>query len=301
VIPFIKMHGCGNDYVFLDGFTGPVPTDPSSLAVWVSDRHRGIGADGLVLMLPPDVSHVAARMRMFNADGSEGSLCGNALRCMAMWLHQSGRCGTHFSISMGDRTIPAQILKSSIETRTAIVRVLIGKPVEQNAGSSDANRFVKYLSASDLTDVTLPRLISPVAHVSMGNPHTILFVPSLRDVDVERLGALIETHPLFPQRTNVEFVEIAAVAESTTTNSLAADVRIRVWERGSGETLACGSGACAVAVAASCAGLLKDPSSALIAMPGGNLGVLWDADRSVHLEGPAAEVFRGAIQSNSLE
>lgn len=301
MIPFIKMHGCGNDYVFLDGFTAPLPADPAGLAVRMSDRHLGIGADGLVLMLPPDTVESAARMRMFNADGSEGSLCGNALRCMAMWLHQSGRCGTQFAIAMGDRIISTSIRQSCSETRTAIVRVLIGKPVEQNSLVADDERFVRYLSASDLSNVALPPLISPLAHVSMGNPHTVLFVASLGDVDVERLGPVIETYPLFPQRTNVEFAEIVDKSRCTSESTTAADLRVRVWERGSGETLACGSGACAVAVAASCAGLLADPNSAVIAMPGGKLRVLWDAERNVHLEGPAAEVFRGTIHGDSIE
>ena len=301
MIPFIKMQGCGNDYVFLDGFSGPLPADPAQLAVQMSDRHRGIGADGLVLMLPPDSDTCAARMRMFNADGSEGSLCGNALRCMAMWLHQSGRCGTQFAISMGVRSITAQILESCVEARTAVVRVLIGKPVQLNSGVADNSRFVKHLSASDLTDVTLPKLISPVAHVSMGNPHTVLFVPSLCDVDVEQLGAMIETHPFFPHRTNVEFVEIAAPSVSTNPNFAPADARVRVWERGSGETLACGSGACAVAVAASGAGLLSNRNSVVISMPGGALRVLWDDDFNVNLEGPAVEVFRGAFPSGSVK
>jgi diaminopimelate epimerase len=129
----------------------------------------------------------------------------------------------------------------------------------------------------------------------------VLFVPSLCDVDVEQLGAMIETHPFFPHRTNVEFVEIANPSVSTNPNFAGADARVRVWERGSGETLACGSGACAVAVAASGAGLLSNRNSVVISMPGGALRVLWDDDFNVNLEGPAVEVFRGAFPSGSVK
>ena len=131
LIPFIKMHGCGNDYVFLDCFSNPVPKDPSTLAVNISHRNRGVGGDGLVLMMPPECSNSVARMRMFNSDGSEGSLCGNALRCMAMWLHQSGLAGPEFRIAMSDRLMPVRILHSDEQHRVAQVRIEVGPPIVQ--------------------------------------------------------------------------------------------------------------------------------------------------------------------------
>ena len=287
MIPFIKMHGCGNDYVFVDCFTSPIPEDPGALSIAVSDRHRSVGGDGLVLMLPEAHGGAAARMRMFNADGSEGSLCGNALRCMAMWLHQSGRCGHQFGIAMDNRVIPATIIESNETMRSAVVRVLIGQPVIQNPEVTGLSAFVREVS---LTGLAIPELHRPVMHVSMGNPHTILFVRSLDSVDFFKLGPKIENHELFPNRTNVEFAELVE------TNSRSSGMaRVRVWERGSGETQACGSGACAVAVAGLCSQVLPGSTPVVISMRGGNLRVFWDERDGVYLEGPAAESFRGVI------
>ena len=282
-LPFIKMHGCGNDYVYVDCFENPVPEDLNELSATVSDRHRGIGSDGLVLMLPPDVPGAAARMRMFNADGSEGSLCGNALRCMAMWLHQTGRCGKECTIVMADRLVEAQIVKSDIGGRSAIVRITIGEPLRLNPSAAERRRFVLPMS---LVDVALPTLVSPVLQVSMGNPHTVLFVDSLNTCEVHGLGCRIEHHAEFPNRTNVEFVEVTGRSSAN----------VRVWERGSGETLACGSGACAVAVAGIVAGLFDAADSVTIHMPGGDLQVHWDEANQLHLEGPAQESFCGTLE-----
>lgn len=286
------MHGCGNDYVFIDGFTNPVPEDPGKLAMQVSDRHRGIGADGLVLMLPSFRSDAVACMRMFNADGSEGSLCGNALRCMAMWLHQSGRAERQFGIEMAERVIAARILESQTDRGTAVVSVMIGQPVVQNEAA--AGRSV-YLRAAGLEDIELPPLIRPPVHVSMGNPHTVLFVESLQTLDFHQLGPAIKNHPSFPNRTNVEFVELSAQSVSRGEAEVESRVRVRVWERGSGETLACGSGACAVAVAAIAVGLLPEHLPVVVAMRGGDLRIHWDEADRVHLEGPAVESFRGTV------
>lgn len=277
------MHGCGNDYVFIDCFQNAAPTDPGAVAKEISDRHRSIGSDGLVLMLPCDLPEVAARMRMFNVDGSEGTLCGNALRCMAMWLHQTGRCGTTFQIAMASRLIDAEILSSCPGSRTASVKVTLGEPDRINQAGSGRASFTHTVA---LAGVSLPPLTRPPIHVSVGNPHTVLFVDSLEAVDFVHLGPLIETHQDFPDRTNVEF------AETGKSNS----ARVRVWERGSGETLACGSGACAVAIAGICSDLFSSDDPVSIEMAGGNLGVSWDSVNQIHLEGPAAEAFRGVVQ-----
>lgn len=285
MIPFIKMHGCGNDYVFLDCFSNPVPKDPAALAVAISDRNRGVGGDGLVLMLPSEIGDAVARMRMFNSDGSEGSLCGNALRCMAMWLHQSGLASDEFRIVMGDRLMPVSILHSDVQRRIARVRIEVGQPIVQSPLAAGRLKFVREI---DLSDLCLPMLTLPPQFVSMGNPHTILFVHSLKDVDFNVLGPAIECHREFPNRTNVEFVEIQQ-ADSATPSA----ANVRVWERGSGETMACGSGACAVAVAGQASGLLSDGIPIQITMRGGNLTIDWDSSNAVFLEGPAEEAFRG--------
>ena len=285
MIPFIKMHGCGNDYVFLDCFSNPVPKDPSTLAVNISDRNRGVGGDGLVLMLPPECSNAVARMRMFNADGSEGSLCGNALRCMAMWLHQSGRAGTEFRIAMSNRFMPVWILDSDGQHRVARVRIEVGSPIVQTPSAPERAMFVRNV---DLSNLLLPELSHPPVFVSMGNPHTILFVRSLDTLDFFTLGPAIECHPEFSNRTNVEFVEIQSGESETLPRA-----KVRVWERGSGETMACGSGACAVAVAGVANGLFPGAMPIQIEMRGGNLVVFWDHFNSVFLEGPAEEAFRG--------
>ena len=281
-IPFIKMHGCGNDYVYLDCFENPVPLDPSRVAAVVSDRHQSVGSDGLVLMLPGDVPGAVARMRMFNADGSESGLCGNALRCMGMWLHQTGRAGTEFRIAMADRLINVTILESDHKRRRAIVTVTLGQPARLNPLASGRLSFVQHVA---LTGLKLPQLTSAPVHVSMGNPHTVLFVDSMERLDFARLGPLIETHPEFPNRTNVEFVKVTGPTSA----------QVRVWERGSGETMACGSGACAVVVAGTCNRMLSDAEPITVAMAGGDLRVRWDSNDLVHLEGPAEEAFRGVV------
>ena len=285
LIPFIKMHGCGNDYVFLDCFSNPVPKDPCALAVSISDRNRGVGGDGLVLMMPSESGRAAAVMRMFNADGSEGSLCGNALRCMAMWLHHSGRSGREFEIAMGNRLMPVSIPDSDVHNRVARVRIEVGPPIVQNPLAAGRLRFIRDIHFSDLC---LPQLVHPPQFVSMGNPHAILFVHSLDEVEFNTLGPAIECHRAFPDRTNVEFVEIPK-ADSTQPSA----AKVRVWERGSGETMACGSGACAVAVAGLACGLFLEGVAIQISMRGGILAIEWDQADDIFLEGPAEESFRG--------
>lgn len=294
------MHGCGNDYVYIDAISNPISYDLSQLAMNVSDRHRSIGGDGLVVMLPSATTAAAARMRMFNADGSEGSLCGNALRCMGLWLHQTNRAGTSFQIEMGSRLIDVTILASDTDNGSGIVRVRIGKPVTLNPDGHSGAQYVKHIAHDDLTHsaagikfIKLPDLVSDVRHVSMGNPHTILFVRSLDACDVTGLGPKLECHPLFADRTNVEFTEI--VGPST--------LRVRVWERGSGETLACGSGACAVVVAGLQAGLVHpnhEDRGVRVQMPGGELNVIWHDDDTVSLEGPAQIAFEGHVKVPAL-
>ncbi|MFO0974970.1 MAG: diaminopimelate epimerase [Planctomycetaceae bacterium] len=288
-LSFIKMHGCGNDYVFVDCFTQPFPDDPGRLSQIVSNRHCSVGSDGLVLMLPPAVADADATMRMFNADGSEGSLCGNALRCFAMWLHQSGRCGTDFCIEMAGRRIRCEIVQSDSRSRWAIVRTQFGKPGELSIGAGSAGASC-YASRIVLSDVFVEGQLGETLHVSMGNPHTVFFVENLAGVSFEKLGPQIEHHPSFPNRTNVEFVEV------TGDN----DCKVRVWERGSAETMACGSGACSVAVAGIIAGRFHAGSPVAVQMSGGLLTISVDADWNVCLQGPAAECCRGILPSAAI-
>lgn len=284
-LSFIKMHGCGNDYVFIDCFTQPVPANPGQLSQIISNRHCSVGSDGLVLMLPPSVTDADATMRMFNADGSEGSLCGNALRCFAMWLHQSGRCGRDFCIEMAGRRIRCEVVQSDKRGRSAIIRTAFGQPGELASNQPTGACPSPYALTLELPDVFVEGQRGSTLHVSMGNPHTVFFVESLLEVSFETLGPRIEHHSRFPNRTNVEFVEVTGENEC----------RVRVWERGSAETLACGSGACAVAVAGLSTGRFRSGQQVSVWMSGGHLTVLVDENWNVALQGPAAECCRGIL------
>jgi diaminopimelate epimerase len=202
---------------------------------------------------------------------------------MGMWLYQTGRVGTEFRIAMAERLIDVTVLDSDCERRTAVVFVTLGEPAQVNPSASGRLSFVR---PAALAKQSLPDLKFPPAHVSMGNPHTVFFVDSMDTVDFDQLGPLIENHPEFPDRTNVEFVKVTGPASA----------RIRVWERGSGETLACGSGACAVVVAGICNGAFVDQQPVTVAMTGGDLQVFWDSANNLHLQGPAQETFRGVVE-----
>ncbi|MEJ7590486.1 MAG: diaminopimelate epimerase [Planctomycetaceae bacterium] len=287
LLPFIKMHGCGNDYVFVDAMawnaTASGIFDFAAVAQQVSDRHRSIGGDGLVAMLTSDRSDADARMRMFNADGSEGTLCGNALRCMAMWLHQSGRCGPRCRIEMHDRVIAAEILISEPDLKRAKVRVVIGTPVVMAPAATGLQQYVRRVT---LPDVMLHGQPLELFGVSMGNPHAIAFVYDVKSLAIDTIGPQVENHPEFPHRTNVEFVQV------TEANSAI----VRVWERGSGETEACGSGACATGVMGWATGRFQPFAPVQIRMTGGDLIVRLTGDHVVTLEGPAEESYRGEVQ-----
>ncbi len=275
---FSKMHGAGNDYVYLDCFEQPIPDDLPDLAVQVSNRHFGIGADGLVLILPHRSVH--SEMRMFNADGSEAEMCGNALRCVAWYLRRYGR--THhnpLTIATGQGALQCEVLEHT--DTTGQVRIAMGKP-----------RGESHLPPRAVLDseFQIDGRSFAVSHVSMGNPHCVLFVPSVASAPVESLGPAIENDPSYPNRTNVGFAEVVSRNE----------IRLRVWERGSGETLACGTGACAAAVAA-IENRLCDESIKVV-LPGGELQIEWpDREGAVRMTGPVAEVFRGEwLESDSI-
>ena len=264
---FVKMHGLGNDYVYVDCFD-PVTadiiaqTELSSLAQQLSDRHFGIGSDGLVLILPSDEAD--ARMRIFNADGSEAQMCGNAIRCVGKYLYESGRCRrTQICIQTlaGLRTLRLHTMEGKVDS------------AEVNMGKAEVQfdeLMINY---------------RPVAFVSvnMGNPHIVLFPQThVATMSLTPLGPTLERHPHFPEGTNVEFVSVRNSKE----------IDMRVWERGSGETMACGTGACAAAVAA--AVLSKTDNSVTVHLRGGDLHIHYDPEtREVTMTGPATEAFRG--------
>ena len=277
---FTKMHGAGNDYVYVDCFNNETPADPETLSIAVADRNKGIGGDGLILICPSDSAD--ARMRMFNADGSEAEMCGNGIRCVAKYVYDHGICKKErLNIETG-----AGILALDVEAengKVQQVRVDMGEPILLAAeiptklpGNSQFDNHV----------VNVP--LSAGGHefevtcVSMGNPHCVIFVEKATDELVLGVGPQIENDSRFPARTNVEFIEIVSRNE----------VRQRTWERGSGETLACGTGASAVCVA----GVLSGRTERKLTnhLLGGTLLLEWKEDTNhVFMTGPATEVFSG--------
>lgn len=285
---FTKMHGLGNDYVYVDCFAQTID-NPADLAVRVSDRHFGIGSDGLILIEPSDIAD--ARMRMFNADGSEAQMCGNGIRCVAKYVydHNLARTNTEFSLP-GQETFPTSL---RIETGRGILTVglqlgqdgLVSR-VCVNMGQPILESARIPVAADSPSVVNLPLHIDQqelsMTCVSMGNPHAVFFCENLSVIDLPHLGPIIERHELFPERVNVHFVKPDAPDEFT----------MKTWERGSGITLACGTGACACAVAGALIGQCGRIVTAHL--PGGDLRLNWcEQDNCVYMTGPAAEVFTG--------
>jgi len=274
---FTKMHGIGNDYVYVDGSRQAV-ADPPAVARAVSDRQFGIGSDGLILILPSDCADV--RMRMFNADGSEGKMCGNGIRCVAKyaWDHGLARKNPiHVETASGIKTIDLQV---GADGTAAAATVDMGPPMLKPAD------IPADFPAEDGKIVDAPLTAGgrkfAITCVSMGNPHAIIYTDDAAAVDLEKYGPAIELHPKFPERINVHFVQVHSPAEVT----------MRTWERGSGVTLACGTGASAVVVAGVLTG--RGGRRALVHLPGGDLDIEWrESDNHVMMTGPAKEVFEG--------
>jgi diaminopimelate epimerase len=272
---FTKMHGLGNDYVYVSLFDQPPPADISALARAVSDRHTGIGSDGLILIAPSE--RADARMRMFNVDGSEGEMCGNGIRCVAKYIHDHGiapRRRVTIETGRGVLTLDLEVADGKARS----VRVDMGRPILRAA------EIPTTLPGDPPLDVPLSldghelRLTA----VSMGNPHVVAFVDDVGAFPVETLGPLLERHPVFPNRVNVHFAQVLGPGK----------VRMRTWERGSGLTMACGTGACAVCVAGALTG--RTERRLLAHLPGGDLHLEWPADDApVFMTGPAVEVFSG--------
>ncbi|HEY8515206.1 MAG TPA: diaminopimelate epimerase [Candidatus Binatia bacterium] len=278
-MPFTKMHGIGNDYVYVDAFAHQVP-DPARVARLVSPRRTGIGSDGLILICPSSVAD--ARMEMYNADGSRGEMCGNGIRCVAKYVYDHGiarKPELKIETDAGVKTLKLDVR----DGRVASVTVDMGEPILDGA-SIPVRAEGRVIDAPFEVDGTSYRITC----VSMGNPHCVLFVDDTASAPVTTLGPRIETDPFFPKRVNVEFVQLLDPAPS-------ARLRMRVWERGSGETAACGTGACAVAVAAHLTE--RAPRRVEIELLGGNLQIEWrESDGHVYMTGPATEVFSGEVE-----
>ncbi len=270
-IHFIKMHGVGNDYIFVDTTVHPI-LDPAATAIAWSKQHTGIGSDGLVLMGRPEGDEADFTMRIFNADGSEGLMCGNASRCIGKYVYERG---------LTDKTCIRLLTASGV------------KVLKLDVADGKVRNVTVDMQAPALCD---ERLYRPTADalpqgvfVSMGNPHYVIFVDNIDSIDVATVGAQLEHHPSFPERCNIELAQV--MADGT---------RMRVWERGSGITLACGTGACATAVAAAVTG--RSGRSCRIIMDGGTLDIEWSAaDNHVYLTGPATIVYEGDIDTDVVK
>jgi diaminopimelate epimerase len=284
---FTKMHGIGNDYVYVDAFHETV-ADPSKLATQVSDRHIGIGSDGLILVAPPTDAGKSAgatvRMRMFNADGSESEMCGNGVRCVAKYAHDHGLSAEnpmHVETGNGVLTLALQIGGAG---KVESVTVDMGEPILALAEIPVERKWLTELPLEHVWGVgdAASATAIPATFVSMGNPHAVIFVDDVSLIDLAKLGAMLENHRAFPRRINVHFVQVHSPTELT----------MRTWERGSGITLACGTGAAAVCVAGVLTG--KSGRTVNIHLPGGDLQLEWrEAGNHVMMTGPAVEVFSG--------
>lgn len=278
---FTKMQGLGNDYVYVNCFKEKID-NPSEVAKFVSDRHFGIGSDGLIMINPSKVADF--EMEMYNADGSRGEMCGNGIRCVAKYVYDYGLTDkTHISVeTLGGIKYLDLTVKDG---KVALVRVDMGEP------ELDPEKIPIIMKGySDETDRVLNAQIKVdgkeyhMTGVSMGNPHDVVYIDDVQGLDIEKIGPKFENHERFPQRINTEF---ARVIDRKT-------VEMRVWERGSGETLACGTGACAVAVASILNGYTEREVE--IRLLGGNLQIEWnEEDNHVYMTGPAAVVFDGEI------
>jgi len=275
---FTKMHGAGNDYVYVNCFEETVD-DPTKVAIKVSNRNFGIGSDGLILIMPSDKADV--RMRMFNSDGSESEMCGNGIRCVAKYAYDHGIVGKkEITAETGAGVLTLQLFTGS-DNKVDRVRVNMGKPrltkqeIPMLGEPVDARTVAQPLN--------IMHTVFSITCVSMGNPHCVIFVDDVEHFQVEKYGPLIENHDIFPRRTNVEFVQIISRSE----------VRQRTWERGAGETLACGTGASAVCVAGVLNGLTD--KKILNHLSGGDLELEWAEDGHLYMTGPATEVFSGEI------
>ena len=265
-VPFTKMHGCGNDYIYVNAMLHEIHS-PSEAAIRWSDRHKGIGSDGLVLIDRSPIPEADFEMRIFNADGSEAMMCGNASRCIGKYVYEKG---------LTEKTDIRLLTLSGIKPLKLHVKDEIVERVTVDMGTPSVENDKQFVPTND----TLPDGV----FVSMGNPHYVIFVDDIQSIDVATEGTRLEHHPCFPERCNIEFAEMRPNG-----------IRMRVWERGSGITLACGTGACATAVAAAATG--RSGRQSRIIMDGGTLDIEWsETDNHVYMTGPATFVYEGEIE-----
>jgi diaminopimelate epimerase len=288
-LEFTKMHGCGNDYIYLVAFKAR-PADPVALSKRLSDRHFGVGGDGLIMLTPSQAADL--RMEMYNADGSRGDMCGNGIRCVARLAYERGIVRANpmvIETDAGLKTIQLRIANGVVQSAT----VDMGEPILEG-------REIPVAASGRIVDCPLEvgGRVEKITAVSMGNPHCVVFVrdDSVFKLDVfefARLGRQFENHPFFPKRVNTEF--ILPVSQNR--------LRMRVWERGSGETLACGTGACAALVAAVLTG--RADRTATVELRGGNLEIEWrgngEGANHVFMTGEAIEVFNGSVELGDAE
>jgi diaminopimelate epimerase len=281
---FTKMHGIGNDYVYVDCFAHPMPADPAELSRKISDRHFGVGGDGLILICPSQVAD--ARMRMFNADGSESEMCGNGIRCVAKYVYDHGiakKPTLKIETGRGVLTLDVEVAGNKVQK----VRVDMGEPILEAAKiptTLPGERVVDFIEPSWEGAPVLKQMgIDPrMTCVSMGNPHVTLYCEDPSKIQLEVIGRGLEYWVVFPKRINAHFVKVHSPTEVT----------MRTWERGSGITLACGTGASAVCVAGVLTG--RTGRNILAHLPGGDLELEWnETDNHVYMTGPATEVFSG--------
>lgn len=275
---FTKMQGIGNDYIYVNCFEEQV-VNPERLSVRLSDRRFGIGGDGLILIMPSQIADF--KMRIFNADGSEAMMCGNGTRCIGKYVYEHGLTNkTHITLetNSGIKYLELHCTGDQVTSVTVDMGKAILTPREIPVESDSQEPFVaKPVQVGD----RLERLTC----VSVGNPHAVVFCDRVEDLDLEKLGPLFEHHAIFPDRVNTEFVRV--IDDHT--------LQMRVWERGSGETLACGTGACATTVAAVLNGYCPQGEPILVKLRGGDLTITYQADGTVMMTGPAEEVFQGEI------
>lgn len=277
---FTKMHGAGNDYIYVNCFTEKVE-NPEEVSIKVSDRHFGIGSDGLVLIEPSDKADF--KMDIYNADGSQAKMCGNATRCVAKYVYDN---------KMTEKT------EISLETLSGIKYIKVFTDENGNACSARVNMGKPVLNGKDIptkfdADPVVGETLvlggglsdGQVTCVSMGNPHCVVYVDDVNTLDLPKIGPVYENNEMFPDRINTEFIRVISETE----------LDMRVWERGSGETLACGTGACAAAVASVLNGYCKRNTDIKINLIGGTLYINWTADGDVYMTGPAQKVCTGEI------
>lgn len=279
---FTKMHGCGNDYIYVNCMDEPLK-NPEKVAVYVSDRHFGIGSDGLILICPSKKADF--RMAMYNADGSEGKMCGNGVRCIAKYVYDYGLTKKE-TISIETKSGIKYLDVSVDQGKVISAKVNMGTPIlnpEQIPVKLDGESCINH-------PLTVGEKEYYITCVSMGNPHSVIFVEDTKNLPLEQIGPLFEHHPVFPDRVNTEFVQVINRHE----------VNMRVWERGSGETLACGTGACATVVA--CVLNKKTEPEITVHLRGGDLQLFYDEKNStVWMTGPAAVICDGEIDISSVQ